>query len=582
MAYVIADNIISPLGKTTEENLTAIADGRVALRKFAKGSFGTADEFTASLDVEPSDISDGLTDFENIAIKSIKKALAESRSKGAHIDTSGSGTILILSTTKGNIEELMCDGVRLSPSESATEIAKRIGFTTTPVVVCNACVSGLAAIVLAQRLIDGGFYKTAVVCGVDTPRKFIISGFQSLKAMSAEECRPFDMNRNGLNLGEAAATIILSKEKPNDHDTWQIERGAINNDAFHVSAPHRKGEGLLLAIEGAMQNISPKDLLFVNAHGTATLFNDQMESVALERAGLSEVPVNGLKGYYGHTMGAAGVLETIISIHSADKGSIFGTRGFEELGVSGRVQISADPIRLTDSQKKEGMRFLKMLSGFGGCNAAAIFSNCDKSFVSEDCVGRDRLETTQHVIVTPDGIELNCKRVEIANDEGDILARTYKQHIGGYPKFYKMDKLSRLGFIATELLLESEAEENSIPRFTERNDRAIVFCNKTSSLHTDRQYAETISDPANYYPSPSLFVYTLPNIVTGEIAMRNKYRGETSFYILPERNEAVMRQLLTTTTADRRIQSMIFGWIDYEDEKKFEADIKLISILPEN
>ncbi len=581
MAYIISDNITSPIADTTEDNLTAIAAGVGSLRRYPIGSFGTAEAFTASLSDKELIQDDELSPFEHFAIESIKKAIVEAESKGADIDISSRDTILILSTTKGNIEGLMRGGERISPSESATEIAQRVGFTTCPIVVCNACVSGLAALILAQRLIDGGEYKTAVVCGCDIPRNFIISGFQSLKAMSADECRPFDMNRNGLNIGEAAATIILSCEKPNNNDVWQIERGALNNDAFHVSAPHRKGEGLLLAMKDAMHDTQPSDLLFVNAHGTATLFNDQMESVAIERAGLSEVPVNGLKGYFGHTMGAAGVLETIISIHSADKGEILGTRGFEELGVSSKIQISAEPCKLTDRQNKGGKKFLKILSGFGGCNAAAIFRTEEALSGNENHQRQNQLKTAQHIIITPDCIKINGDNIGVDEGEGDILTRAYKQHIGGYSKFYKMDKLSRLGFVATELILSREAEECSSPRFTERSDRAIVFCNKTSSLHTDRQYAETISNPENYYPSPSLFVYTLPNIVTGEIAMRNMYRGETSFYILPEKEETVMRQILESTSADSRIKSIIFGWIDYEDEKKFEADIKLINILSE-
>lgn len=581
MAYIISDNITSPIADTTEDNLTAVAGGISSLRKYPIGSLGTEEAFTASLSDKKPEHDEGLSPFEHFAIESIKKAIAEAESKGTEIDISSRDTILILSTTKGNIEGLMSGGERISPSESATEIALRLGFTTCPIVVCNACVSGLAALILAQRLIDGREYKTAVVCGCDIPRKFIISGFQSLKAMSAEECRPFDMNRNGLNIGEAAATIILSSEKPNGNYVWQIERGAINNDAFHVSAPHRKGEGLLLAMKGAMRDTRPNDLLFVNAHGTATLFNDQMESVAIERAGLGEVPVNGLKGYFGHTMGAAGILETIISIHSADKGVILGTRGFDELGVSGKIEVSAEPWKLTDRQKTEEKKFLKILSGFGGCNAAAMFSTGDEHHSCENSHRQNRLETAQHIIITPDSIELNGDKISVDEGEGDILTRAYKQHIGGYSKFYKMDKLSRLGFVATELILSREAEECGSPRFTERSDRAIVFCNKTSSLHTDRQYAETISNPEDYYPSPSLFVYTLPNIVTGEIAMRNMYRGETSFYILPKKEETVMRQILESSSADNRIRSIIFGWIDYEDEKKFEADIKLINILSE-
>jgi 3-oxoacyl-[acyl-carrier-protein] synthase-1 len=109
------------------------------------------------------------------------------------------------------------------------------------------------------------------------------------------------------------------------------------------------------------------ELAFINVHGTSTMYNDEMESAAIDRAGLLDVPVNSLKGYYGHTMGAAGVLETILSMAAVDDGCILGTRGYEELGVSHRVRVSGQHAATTKQS------FLKLLSGFGGCNAAMLF-----------------------------------------------------------------------------------------------------------------------------------------------------------------------------------------------------------------
>ena len=153
-----------------------------------------------------------------------------------------------------------------------------------------------------------------------------------------------------------------------------------------------------------------------------------------------------------------------------------------------------------------------------------------------------------------------------------MLTRIYKQSVGNYPKYYKMDMLSRLGFIASEMLLTAEGKE----RFTENEQRAVILFNHSSSIHADTSYLETIKDTDNYFPSPSLFVYTLPNIVTGEIAIRNQYHGETSFYILPEKDETVISQIQHAAFRDPMTHSMITGWLDYEDDAHFVADMYIL------
>ena len=117
-------------------------------------------------------------------------------------------------------------------------------------------------------------------------------------------------------------------------DCWRIVCSANRNDAFHVSSPSRTAEGAYRALKHVLDRQVLSDLAFVNVHGTATLFNDEMEAVALSRAGLDGLPANGLKGYFGHTMGASGVLETLISMKALEDGLVLGTKGFGELGVS--------------------------------------------------------------------------------------------------------------------------------------------------------------------------------------------------------------------------------------------------------
>ena len=565
MAYIIADNIISPLGETSEENYLSVKAGRSGIRAYEPGTCNIPEGFYASLLFE---------DFETLALRSAQKAIAN-----AQLELKGKRTAFILSSTKGNIEE------NISLADSAQRIASQLGIDTKPIVVCNACISGLSALILGNRLIDSGLYDAAIVCGCDTPRQFILSGFQSLKALSSEPCRPFDMERMGLNLGEAAATLILSKN-PIQGNSWRMGDGFIRNDAFHISTPSKTADGLYLSLQRTLESFTKEisstckqidikeNLAFINAHGTATLFNDQMESVAIGRAGLSDLPANAYKSFWGHTMGAAGILETIISMKAIDDDTILGTRGFSELGVSGKMNICAEN-RPTD---KKG--FIKMLSGFGGCNAtiwAAKYPERENIALSQIEQQNREFTTTHTIRITPEEVILDQRKLwegkeELGEQEGQehhsLLTSLYKQMIGNYPKFYKMDGLSRLGFVASEILLNAEKGETD-------KERAIIFFNHTSSIVSDRNYKESINDKDNYFPSPSIFVYTLPNIVTGEIAIRNHFHGETSFFILPDKDERMMEEILQASCRDAQSKSFLTGWIDYEDERHFEADLKI-------
>lgn len=385
----VADNIISPLGTTTEENYAAVKAGKSALRLY-ESSKDLPEPFFASL-IDEAALADeyagigsaaktgeysgldGLTRFEKRLILSVSKAL-----KGTGIDPASEDVLFVVSSTKGNVE-LLDSGAgprggdpaeRERLGNSAERIAGFFGNKNTPVVVSNACISGLCAQIAAMRELQAGKFGTVIVTGTDVQSRFIISGFQSFKALSLEACRPFDAQRKGLNLGEAAATIIFRYKTPASDD-WVLLRGAVRNDANHISGPSRTGEGSFRAIKAALGDVKPEELALVSVHGTSTAYNDEMESIALARAGLQNVPVNSLKGYFGHTMGAAGILETILSMASVDDGTVLGTRGYSECGVSCPPDISPAP------RKTVKRAFVKLLSGFGGCNAAGIFIKGD-------------------------------------------------------------------------------------------------------------------------------------------------------------------------------------------------------------
>ena len=554
MIRVVSTNITSPLGFTTEENYLAVKSGKSSLA-VREHPWGIPERVCASLftDAQWKALSvEGMTGFESLAVRSIREALQRT-----DMDVSSPRVVLIISSTKGNIEIMADGGEYVSLAESARRIASATGVTTSPVVVCNACISGASAQLLALRLLEAGRYDKAVVCGADCVGKFVVSGFSSLKALSQEPCRPFDIDRYGLNLGEAAATVIFSREEDGAGAAWALCGGSVRNDAYHISSPSKTAEGCSRAIRAAMEDGERPAL--VSVHGTATLYNDQMESVALCSTGMENVPAMALKGVYGHTLGAAGILETILSMCSADDGEALPSRGFSSLGVSGRISISGE------AQPLRGSSFLKIISGFGGCNAALRFSkNTEGNGERKELPS---VTTAHRVNITQDGVIVDGETLAMQQRGEAMLTELYRSCVGDYPKFHKMDVLSKLAFISSELLLKAEGKT---PQETE--ERAVILFNASSSIVADKLFLSTIED-GNYYPSPSHFVYTLPNISTGEIAIRNGYHGETSFYILPEKSDRQMDNIAECAFADESVRSVICGWIDCPDAEHFESEL---------
>ena len=564
MATVISDNITSPLGLTTEQTYKAVCEGKSGLAHYpcedVKGGWNDLPfPIEASLfSKEQWDkiMVDGFSKFESLVLHSVKAAISS-------LDFDKERAILILSSTKGDIELLEKGEDMPSLADAAKKVSLAIGIENDPIVVCNACISGVSAITLGQRLVDCGNYTHVIVCGADVQGRFIVSGFQSLKALSEESCRPFDIERLGLNLGEAAATIVLSREMDFPKG-WKVDKGAVCNDAYHISAPHPKGLGAGLAL-GKMKD-ADEQISVIGVHGTATMYNDQMESKAIEMAELQDVPLSALKGYFGHTMGAAGVLETIIMMRALEDGVILPSKGFETCGVSGKVKMS-------DKQMTaEGNTFVKMLSGFGGCNGAVRVSD---RILPQIIVNDILVKQSHSVNITQEEIVIDGERLDLKSRGKEMLTEVYKTKIGDYPKFYKMDMLSRLAFVASELLIGYEGQRSKGEgQLSISKDRAVVLFNHSSSIIADRQYVKSI-DKDDFFPSPAAFVYTLPNITTGEIALRNGYHGETSFYLLIEKNEKLMQRVIKSTFIDRDINSVIGGWIDCPSEGKFECEINI-------
>lgn len=382
---IASDNMITSLGFTTEENMMALLQNRIGFKKVDNPALSPTPLPLSSVDDQQLEekfrkvqdqrqnkgVTTPYTRMEKMFIVSIADALGRvSRSM------TGDRTLLILSTTKGNIDLLEAskketfDADRIYLWRMGQVIQTFFGFAHPPEILSNACISGALAIGLAFRYLRKGYYDHIIVSGGDMLSQFVISGFQSFQALSSEACKPFDANRSGLSLGEGCGTMILTTQAEiTTHPARYMKGFATTNDANHISGPSRTGEELALAIQTALQesDLKQDQVGYISAHGTATPFNDEMESKAIALSGLGQVPTNSFKGYWGHTLGAAGVLESIAAIHSMEQGVVIKSAGFEELGVPEQVAV------VNQNLVKPYQNVLKTASGFGGCNVAVVF-----------------------------------------------------------------------------------------------------------------------------------------------------------------------------------------------------------------
>lgn len=368
------NNIISSLGFNTDENATNVLNEKSGITKHKSDILD--DGFNSSIinddelntDFKKIGNPNDYTKLEKMMILSLNDVI--NQSKLAHNKKTG----IIISTTKGNIdclsEESLFNTSRAYLHELGKIIQSFFGLVNEPIIVSNACVSGILSVAIAKRYIQNGIYDDVLITSGDVVSNFVLSGFNSFQAISNKPCKPFSKNRTGITIGEACASILITNNTDSlSSDTVKIIGDGSCNDANHISGPSRTGEGLFKSIESALKeaNISSSKIDYISAHGTATMYNDEMESIAFDRHNLNNVPLNSLKGYYGHTLGASGLLETIIGMQSLHTNTLFTSLGFDELGVSKTINVINKP---TPNNMNI---FLKTASGFGGCNTAVLF-----------------------------------------------------------------------------------------------------------------------------------------------------------------------------------------------------------------
>lgn len=363
--FVGGESIYSPMGKGIAENFSAAKKGQSGLQKIMNPFPGIPSLFAAKFDekVFPPETSMELT-----SLACIQDSLSQIHTQ----DFKGDRWLFILSTTKGAVHFLKSgDRNQYLPQTLLQKLQEKLPFKSKSIVVSNACISGLSAMILAADYLAAGKVDHALVLGADELSEFTAMGFNSFFALDEDACRPFDKNRKGLNLGEGAASIVLSTnldifiEKP-----IRYLSGASSNDANHISGPSRTGEGLVRAVQKSLTlaGKSAKEIQFISAHGTGTLYNDEMEAKAFRRLDMNHIPVNSLKGYFGHTLGASSLIEIGMTMQSMRLGVLLKSQGFSESGTEAELHV------LGENQEEKVDLVMKTASGFGGCNAAVLLS----------------------------------------------------------------------------------------------------------------------------------------------------------------------------------------------------------------
>ena len=549
--------MITPLGEGVGKNFSAILRGE-------SGVTGTTDpritQSALTAGIIPAEVNVNVRGRLGTRAKSLTrteiltcgclKSLIQSLPQEMQTALGNGRTGIVVATAKGNISALegRCGSGPFIPSDddkvlfsSMTRCISEFSGVREPdiCIISNACISGVSAIVAARRMLLVGDYDMVIVVGADTQNRFITSGFASFKSLSPELCRPYDESRCGLNLGEAAGAMALTSMPvrwscglDGESGYVTIDGGAVSDDANHISGPSRTGDGLFFAMRNAMKeagvNVAGIDLL--QMHGTATAYNDEMESKAASLAGVQDVPVQSLKPYFGHTMGASGVIETIIAAAEIQEGIIAGTKGYEKSGVSVPLNVSASNRLITrnlvmSSPAGKINHCLKTASGFGGTNAAVLLTSSPEAGpvpCLRDAQPR-KLRKSATVEINAGEVLVNDSAVfsDKSADFGTFIREAFKSRGENNMKFYKMDDLCKLGYVAAAWLLDGI-------EFGEE-ECGMVLSGMYGCLDTDMKHQQIIDKEGDAASSPAVFVYTLPNVVAGEISIRHHIKGEKEY-----------------------------------------------------
>ena len=489
-------------------------------------------------------------------------------------------TLILLATTTGEIEYLEAATLKQSgaPAIDASDpgrlLEKLCALCGLPRgrILSAACASSTIAVGQAAALISSGVEESVLVIACDAVSEFVYAGFATMNALDPAGARPFDRDRQGLNLGEAAAVALLMSEAPASRDRrpviGRIAGWAASNDASHVTRPDTTGGQLARAARRAMERagVGPDQIGFISAHGTGTGYNDAMEMAAF-RSIFSARPVFSVKGALGHTLGAAGLVEILICLRALSEGVVPPTVGLRQPDDCASGWVSECPTPLAH----EGVRAaLTTNSGFGGINAALVLTvdqvgpdgagpssapafpaapngatlsgveRASRLLFSRQAGSRDGRPTSQTDLVPLSADSLSSGIGWITGTayglvrHGETRPRADKQPGAGIAgsvdalfrhkieRFGRFDPVSRMTCLACELALQDAGVDYS-PAV--RQEIGILGAGFEGSLAANAVYFKDYVESGRILARGNLFVYTLPTAPLGEAAIHFGFQG---------------------------------------------------------
>jgi 3-oxoacyl-[acyl-carrier-protein] synthase II len=394
--YITGTGIISSIGNDTESVLSSLLHEKSGISEITlldtnlKGKYPIAEVKLTTEELLKIVDQAGKKNLTRTALLGMIAAREAIVSAGINKINEYS-TALISATTVGGMDRSenfykeflnnpkkghLIDIVNHDCGDSTERIADFLGITGFMTTISTACSSSANSIMFGAQLIKAGFVDRVIAGGTDSVTKFTLNGFNTLMILDKNGCRPFDENRAGLTLGEGAAFVVLESEQivkaQNKKPLAELKGYGNANDAYHQTASSPEGTGAFLVMEKALKlsGMNPSEIDYVNVHGTGTQNNDLSEGIALQKVfGENMPPFSSTKSYTGHTLGAAGALEAVISVMALNHGVLFPNLRFE----TPMKGLNISPI----SELKLNVELNNILSnsfGFGGNNSTLILS----------------------------------------------------------------------------------------------------------------------------------------------------------------------------------------------------------------
>ena len=517
---ITGEGIVSAIGNNREEVFKSLRDrksgiGRIRYLKsihdeLPVGEVGMSNEEMRSLLGMPPDGIMSRTTM--MGILAVRQALDDARIPAGKRVILVSGTIVGgMDVTEQCFKDINADVLKQHDGGNCTKaIARYFGNLFDDVTtISTACSSAANAIMLGARLIKEGLADIVVAGGTEALSKFHLNGFNSLMILDHERCRPFDANRQGLNLGEGAAYIVMESEYCVEGRCVHAWLSGYGNacDAFHQTATSVSGEGAVMAMAEALREagLRPSDIQYVNAHGTGTVNNDESESNALKQVFGDSLPlVSSTKGFTGHATSAAGSIEAVICLLAMQYDFVPANIGWSR-PMSGGIMptLGADGV---------GLEHVMCNSfGFGGNDTSLIFS---KTAVEREGVAADSRTGADPVEVA---------RVELSTEEDLKELRRYVKPL----EARRMGKLLKGAFLSSKKALEAAGIETP---------DAIIIGTAYGCLGNSEKLLAQIVEEGETAVKPTLFMQSTHNTIAGDLAIRTKCKGYNCTYTQCDRS----------------------------------------------